>query len=67
MSEYSAVRTGKLKLKGAAGASHKKKKSKRKHGHQGDSVETEPGLIKHGKHRCTHVCLPSSLGYIGMK
>ena len=48
MSEYSTVRTGKLKLKGAAGASYKKKKKgKRKHGHQEDGPETEPGLIKH--------------------
>ena len=49
MSEYSAVRTGKLKLKGASGASHKKKKGKRKHGHQARSGEAEPGLIKHGR------------------
>ena len=44
MSEYSSVRSGKLKLKGGAGGLLKKKKGKRKR----ERDELDPGGLKHG-------------------
>lgn len=46
MSEYSAVRVGKLKLKGGKGTLGKKRKRKRDHSR---SDESEDGPLKHGE------------------
>ena len=47
MSEYSAVRVGKLKLKGGKGTIGKKKKRKREHSKHDESGGQ--GLLKHGQ------------------
>ena len=47
MSEYSAVRVGKLKLKGGKGTLGKKKKRKRDHSRLDE--DGEHGPLKHGE------------------
>lgn len=49
MAAYTAVKGGKLKLKGDLGARHKKS-SKRKRDERDNPFGSEPGLLRHGKH-----------------
>lgn len=53
MAEYSAVRGGKLKLKGSSGSllGHKRKKSKKKKADTEEEWMKEPGVVRHGMKR----------------
>ena len=61
MSEYSAVRGGKLKLKGGLVSGQKKKKRKREH-----SKHDEDGEYKHGREYMVHVvsCTDPSIKHL---